>query len=220
MIEYTYGGVTFKTKKKVLEYVRKEIFNHYKSHKLISQEHFAFMQDLLRNHPRGDELIGVGLKHMWIQQNNPYPARGFWFGRIDGTKGHFSFRNCVMPPPTVREKFRRALRLIVRPATHQYKVMYFQDSPTMMCEVTGKEINWYNSDVDHTPPNTFQKIFDDFINEHKIDLDAVQYKSGPKIVGHQLCNTDVRDRWFTFHNDRAKLRVLSVEGNRLNGNKT
>lgn len=219
MVEYIYGNQIFNTKKDILDYVRNNVFNVYKSHVLLSSEHFAFMCDLLLGHPNAKQKIGVGLKHMWIQTNPPYPTRGFWFGRVDGTKGNFSFRNCVMPPPTSKQKLKRALRLIVRSVTYQRKVMFFQNSPVRVCEVTGKEINWHNSDVDHAPPNTFQKIFDDFIYERQINMDLIQYRSGSKVVGYQLCDKAIRDDWFRFHNNRAILRVLSVEGNRANGNK-
>lgn len=213
MSKYNISGTQFNSKKSVIEYVRENIHSKYPDHQVLSGEHLRFMVALLRHHPWSDQKIGVGVREMWIQPNENYPTRGFWLEREDGTKTDFSFYRCVSPPSPLRD-FKEACRRAIAPFVIDFRQRFFRHQATATCPVLGKSIAIHSSHVDHAPPETFEKIVSDFIEARGVDVEKaplMEHDDGK--IGNWFVDDVFENDWINFHNERAKLRVISVEAN-------
>lgn len=212
---FTINGIEFKTKKSVLDHVKTKIYYRYEDHQDLSEEHLKFMVGLLRYHPWSDQKIGVGVKRIWIQKNENYETRCFWLERIDGTKTDFSFNQCVQPASIERD-FKAACRAAIAHVTINFRLSHFRDhaqDDVICCPVTGDMISIYESHVDHEPPNTFDVIVNEFIGIIKEIRPEMLTDHGDGIEGNYLVDEALKQQWISFHNARAKLRVISIIAN-------
>lgn len=215
MSQYTFDidGIRFTSKKSVIDHVKNNIHSKYIDYQDISNEHLQFMICLLRHHPWSDQKIGIGVKRMWIQQNENYPTRGFWLERHDGTKTDFSFYQCVSSPSQLRD-FKSACRKAIADIVIRFKTEFFSRNRYPICPILGTFLTSKTSHVDHAPPNTFDKIVLDFIASRNIDVEKaplLEHMDGK--IGNCFNNDTFTNDWITFHNEMAELRVISSEAN-------
>ncbi len=210
---YDINGMQFNSKKSVIEYVRETIYNKYPDFQELSADHLRFMIGLLRYHPWGDQKIGIGIKKIWIQSNDKFPTKCFWLERIDETKTDFSFHQCVSPSSLLRD-FKEACRRAIAALVIDFRKQYFHDKNKAICPILGKPMTIFTSHVDHMPPNTFEKIINEFIEMLKIDIEKVPLiNHGDGNIGNYFADITFEKNWVNFHNERAKLRVISAEAN-------
>ncbi len=213
--KYNINGIEFPTKKSVLEHVKAKIYYRYENNHDLAEDHLCFMIGLLRYHPWSDQKIGFGIKRMWIQKNENYDTRCFWLERHDGSKTDFSFYQCVQPPSIERD-FKQACRAAIAPFIINFRLSHFRDNAqddVISCPVTGDMISIYESHVDHEPPDTFDVIVNEFIGVIKEIRPEMLTDHGDGIEGNHLVDENVKSQWISFHNERAKLRVVSVLAN-------
>jgi hypothetical protein len=72
---YTPAGKTFPTKAAVVKQVQDQILRRYPVHQDLSAADQAFVLDLLKHHPSGEQKAGAGVKRIWVQPNEAYPTR-------------------------------------------------------------------------------------------------------------------------------------------------
>lgn len=212
---FVVNGELFETKKALEERVQ-AIVASYKDNEQLNMFDFEFVLDLLGNHPHADVKIGGGVALMQVKRNPVYPStRGFYLTRQDGSGTDFSWRKCLTPPPKTK-KVRAAFRALIEPDTMHFKQEFFDNQfGVATCEITGEEIRYIGSHVDHRPPNTFDKIFADFLAEFDIDLEGVELKGEMRDNKYQdeLADKSLADMWLAYHRHRADLRVISSAAN-------
>jgi len=211
--EYTINGRYFGSKKAVIEFVRENIHSKYKDHEAISEPHLTFMVALLRHHPWSDQKIGAGVRKMWVAPTKQYQTRCFWLERIDGTKTDFSFRQCLELPSEIRD-FKQACRQAVAPFVIDLKRRFFQNRLSPLCPILHIPMTLETSHVDHTPPNTFERIVEDFVGQRSVNVKTIALlEHGDGCIGNRFADKKFEKDWIDFHNSRAELRVISVKAN-------
>lgn len=208
--KFTIDDREFTSKKSVTDYVRTEILCKYADLVRISEDHLRFMVSLLQYHPWGEQKIGCGVVDMWIAKNLNFPTRGFFLSRTDGTTTDFSFLQCVQSGSVVRD-FREACRAAIVPTVLAIKNAAF-DSGQVVCPIRGRVLSKADCHVDHEPPNTFAAIFAAYL-ETGINPDSVPLKHDDNDAGTRFVNESDAEAWVSFHNQIARLRVISKEAN-------
>lgn len=75
------------------------------------------------------------------------------------------------------------------------------------CPITGKKIvSWKQAHVDHVYP--FHQLLKDFLISNKQTLDSVALDRK-----RQIKNRELADSWCQWHQQKAKLGILSIEAN-------
>jgi hypothetical protein len=211
------GNEAFKTKKAATEKVQ-EILYSYKPNEFLNFENKIFIENLIFNHPNSEEKIGSGIQGIQVRQNPFYKnTRNFYIVRTDSSETDFSFLKCITVP-TQKAMFLQAARKATEPFMKNFKREYFiKNNMVAVCEIIGIEITYANSHVDHIPPNTFENIIKDFIEEENLDINTVQFKpSADNQFGKEFENEELLSKWNEFHNKRADLRVISARANLSN----
>lgn len=213
--KYDVCGMKFGSKKELVEYVRSNIlYGQYAYGEDLAEEHFKFMLSLLCLHPCGDQKIGVGVKKIWIQPTSLIGSNCcFWLERLDGTRTDFSFLKCTSPL-SQSLKFRRACRFAVRHFIIDFKDKYFDGCVEPKCPVLGTIMTYDNCHVDHTPPYTFERIVCEFIDLREIKVEDVYlFGDQDECVGYEFFDKYLEEDWIKFHNEKARLRVISEKAN-------
>ncbi|MEZ4614736.1 MAG: DCL family protein [Caldilineaceae bacterium] len=210
------NGEKFATKKDLLTRVR-QILHSYKDGQTLNMFDLAFIGDLLNNHPQAEQKIGCGISSIFVKQNPVFHGnRGFWIRREDGTQTDFSFMECLSPS-SQKKKVLSAFRAAVEPFTFAFKQQFFDSlaDGIATCDYTGQVLTFVGSHVDHKPPNTFEKIFSDFIDNEDLDIAKIELLGGAQdnLIQDEIADPTIKDRWITFHNQQAELRVVSSKAN-------
>jgi hypothetical protein len=214
--QFKISGETFKTKQDLLERIRRVLYA-YEEGQTLNELDFTFMLDVLRLHPNVAQKIGCGVASMHVKENPVYPGkRGFWLMRTDSTATDFSFMECLSPSSN-KKKTQSAFRSAIEPYCFKFKQGVFDKTlyGTTLCEYTGKRITFLDAHVDHKPPNTFEKLFNDFLAENGLDANQIETRGAglDNVVQDEIADPELKNRWIQFHNERAELRVISREAN-------
>lgn len=208
---FVVNGQLFKTKGELQNRVRGILWTYLEGQDLPIDD-FEFMLDLFTNHPRADIKIGPGVKRIFVKQNPIYTnTRGFYLERVDGSQTDISYIECISPA-SKRKKFFMACRVLVEPFMMEFKQRFFDAvGGVATCDFTGQEIRFIGSHVDHVPPNTFDTLVNGFIDHYNINLAQVELKDelADNRIQNELADEWLAELWVQWHNQRAKLRVVS-----------
>jgi hypothetical protein len=209
------NGHPFKTKKALREYIRK-IRDSYIDRQHLNEADFEFMLDLLNRHERPEIKIGCGVKYIYVKTNEVFKHnREFWLVRIDGSETDFSFEICLKHK-TKLQKFKNACRTSVADIVMDFKKDFFDSiGEPSVCPLTGGEMAFRkNSHVDHAPPETFDKIVQDFISLNGLDVNEIELLTAEDgRIRNEMVDKTLEQQFIKFHNERAKLRVISKLAN-------
>lgn len=199
-------------KKSLTDYVRK-ILHKYDVGQPINLSDFEFIRNLLNNHPSAKEKIGSGVdKILVVEQQKVGLNRHFLIVRIDGSETDFSYLACITQPnPYV--KFCSVCRRVVGDQIINFKRTFFNQNKSTTCPITGQAIKAVNSHVDHISPNTFDVLIQGFIAKYSINVKDVEYIQIDNQVGACFKNDQIRDDFYRYHEENAKMRVVSIEAN-------
>ena len=214
---YIVGEEVFRTKNDVTKRVR-DILHAYRLGQMLGSDHFTFILDLLRNHPRATEKIGCGVSAITVEQNPRYRnGRGFLVSRSDGTTTDFSYNKCITPVTAI-QYFSHACREVVSGQIQAYKKGYFDEYANeqglVQCPITREWVNKELAHVDHIQPQTFQMLVDTFIKERRIDRNTVEYRGlEDGAIGREFADEELAAAWAEYHRKNAKLQVISRTAN-------
>ena len=208
-------GEFFPTKKALENRIR-AIRDKYKDDNQLTPDNFDFLLDVLEGHPQYDIKRGPGIVSIYVKTNPTYTNnRCFWLIRTDGTETDFSFKECLTPTPHDK-KFFRALRAAIEPFTWEFKKNFFDSltSPAY-CPYTRERLEFVGSHVDHKVPLTFERLVDDFVQANGIDIDQISVAGDVEDNTYQntLVDQELKERWISYHNQRAVLQVVSRRAN-------
>jgi hypothetical protein len=211
---YIVNGKLFKTKDELRKYIH-NIRDSYLDGQELNDEHFEFMLDLLQRHEEPHIKIGCGVSCMCIKTNEVFKRnREFWLVRLDGTETDFSVEVCLRHRTKI-QKFKSACRTAVAPFIRQFKLDFFADRSEEICPLTGEIMSLrHNSHVDHVFPNTFDRIFQEFIKRYQVDVADIELlTSEDGRVRNEIVDKELEQKFVDFHNELAKLRIVSKKGN-------
>lgn len=209
------NGKLFETKDMLKKHIQ-GIMGKYEDRARLSEDDFDFMVDLLQRHENPEIKIGVGIDYMYVTTNTTYGGRNreFWLVRIDGSQTDFSFMKCLKHESRL-QKFKKACRNAVAPTINEFKIECFLEGPSLCCPLSGEVMTLDNNcHVDHEAPNTFDVIVSDFITSTLVNVDEVELLTGEDgRVTVDFVDKVLEQKFVEFHNERAKLRLLSRLGN-------
>jgi hypothetical protein len=220
-VKYIYNNFLFNTKKEVKEFTQ-SILHKYNDGDFLEKNDYDFIYDLLvKGHCDPDKKIGCGIAGICIK-NTKYNNRCFNIYRLDGTCTDFSFVKCITPKNQIQD-LQAACRTSVIEDINKFREDYFkqnQDSNGfVVCPFTKQKVNIHNCHVDHIPPNTFIRIFLDWMGSNKISPEEIEikgYEDGE--TDKEIVNEDIKNSFIKFHRSKMDLRITSQRGN-LSGSK-
>lgn len=213
---FALGGVTFDAKTQIGNYV-KEVLAGARLDTFLAGEQYDVMRDLLNWHPEAEQKIGVGVAGIKVSANDEFgkKARGFWLVRVDGSVTDFSYRKCLQGEQSYRAKFVAACRFAVKDHIAEFRDEFFRVAVTPTCALTGAPITQNDCHVDHTPPYTFDRIAQAFVVLNSLNPDDPSLTMGAidGLLVPLFSSPTLRDKFVTFHNNLATLRVISPFAN-------
>lgn len=214
-LAFTVNGERFGKKTDLEDRIR-GIINSYRDDQPLNWFDLEFVSDLLSNHPNAATKTGCGMATIVVRRNPIYRQnRNFVLLRTDGTETDFSWRECITPTPHSK-KVRIACRALVEPYTREFKQRFFDERDgKAVCPITGEDIYFLGSHVDHEPPMTFEVIFKNFVSEYRIDIDRVELKDAlaDNKYYDELADPDLIMNWIDYHHQHATVRVVSAKAN-------
>lgn len=206
------GSLEFATVGEAKGHVR-ELVARYSDGDTANEADSAFLSDLLELHPRCAEKIGAGVRSFKFDRNPEYTnTRTIFVVRTDGSVSDFSWPKCIDGETPERLK-RAALRNAIADQIAAFKREALS-VPPVLCPETGEELSWKQCHVDHTAPNTFDSLVNQWLASENIVLDLVEISPSREISFTRLLTNDAqRQSWRSFHDQRKQLRLLSPRAN-------
>ena len=84
---HTIGSHTFDTQAAAIAFIQDVLYQHPLLEPITGDDH-AFLLELLKEHPRAVEKVGVGVKHFTVE-NAKGGTRCFYVSRADGSRSDF-----------------------------------------------------------------------------------------------------------------------------------
>lgn len=190
-----------------------QILHGHKIRENLPDADTRFLTSLIRDyHSEPEVKIGVGVKRMWVDKSD-HPTNCFYLERIDGTITEWSFNDCIKNKSKWCN-FKDACRNAIRDQTISYKVQRFQECDSIQCCLTGEELFFGTSHVDHVPPKTFDAILKMFLQTTGIDYNNVLIDpTHDNVSGCWLSDANFVKQWSDFHRKNAVFRLVSRTGN-------
>lgn len=209
---YSVNGQDFRTQQELTTYVR-AILNRYPLGQSVDLFDYPFMLDLLRRHPDAEQKIGSGASAIYVGETPPYRTRCFFLIREDGSETDFSYLECIRATPHAN-KVRLALRAAIEPQILAYKQVAFAAAGWVNCPDTGARLVLATAHVDHRAPLTFERLIEMFLAHEGLDFDAIEVIPSADLTYHdELVDPALRARWVQFHQEHARLEIVSATAN-------
>lgn len=208
---FTFGGVTYATKKAAKDAVRALVARQALG-VMLGPEDDQVVRDLLGMHPEADKKIDCGVRGFTVRLDPEWRRnRQIILHRVDGTSSDFSWHACIdgaNPLRDIREAFRRAV---------VDQVLAFRDAQLAagaVCPFRGVALTARTSHVDHEAPRTFARLLEDFLAGEGMALaDVPITPSADNQLWADLADAGLSARWQDYHRANARLRLLSRGAN-------
>ena len=208
------GDLIFTTKKAAIEYM-KPILNDSPIDSIIPEPGHGFLTDLLQLHPDADVKIGCGVTNFSVERNE-YSQRGFRLHRLDGTSTDFSVYKCFDGKHNRKAQVQLALRTATMQQISRFREEQLQAGENF-CPFSSELLHRNNCHVDHTSPMTFDQLFNTWMNLNGLTIETVNITdSADNKQGREMTNPLQVTSWQNFHQQNAKLRLVSIRGNLSN----
>lgn len=205
-LEVKVGQEVFKTKKSLLDRVKKMLHAATLGVEMDPPEH-AFLMELMKRHPEYLKKVGPGVKAFRVTTSE-YGNRCFEVIRIDETTTDFSYLKCVTEP-TAWTEFAKALRKSIERQIWEAKEKVFLWDEVIVCKHSGEQMTRDQACVEYLPPDTFDWLSEEFSLTEKLDKNNLPLAPSPDGSGKVLADPELEARWQAFHERRAKFEVLS-----------
>jgi hypothetical protein len=209
------GDRVFPTKKSALTEIRALRDRYPDGIKLDHGDH-ALLCDLVSLHTEAEEKIGIGISHFTVATEAEFGGRNrhFVLHRHDGSFTDFSFVHCFNPKSKKRNDRILALRQAIKEQTWAFRDRELSSGSQLVCPYEKVVLTRETCQVDHQAPFTFEALVTAWLASQCITIEAVQITppEDNQIVA-QMTDVDQRASWQSFHQSRARLRLLSVKGN-------
>lgn len=210
---YEIAGVTYRTKAALEERIRSILYAVPLGTRLDG-ENLEFMYAVLERHPDADQKIGSGVAGIRVDRPPAYGGRCFFVDRDDGSSTDFSFKECLRPS-TKLEQFKAAARNEIADQKIEFKLAFFRENAARRCPDTGELLTLDSAHVDHAGDYPFERILAEFIDTHRVDVDAVELtgKRQDNVAEERFAEPALAAAFARFHQERAKFEVVSRRAN-------
>jgi Protein of unknown function (DUF3223) len=214
---YQIGGVEFNIKSEITDRCRL-ILNSIPDGGSPSDEQCEFLFDLFRYHDEWVEKSTRGIKAI-STQTTEHGTRCFVLIRKDESKIDISFPHSIKLIPTKRTQnlvnqrlldYKAAARTAIKGQIQAFRNEVLRNG--VVCPYTGDLLKRDNCAIDHTPPDTFDKLLFQFSLSKKINPTSVGVGSINGVVA-EFVDKEIETNWQLYHQQNAKLRVISRIGN-------
>ena len=214
-MKYQINSFLFKTDKAVQEAAKKILYDAKLNNPLPKYE-FNFMHEYFKVlHHEFKQKQGTGIKNIIVGMDKTYGKnRAFTIERIDGTFTDISYIVSNIKAPNLDKDFRQALRQVIEPQIHEFKLSAFEGgSKAKRCPITSEVIRYGYCHIDHFSP-TFEQLVLDFIKTYNLsDLSKLVAPNRDNQTFAELqCDKTAR-LFFDYHKKNASLRALSPKAN-------
>ncbi|MFF4480211.1 DUF3223 domain-containing protein [Streptomyces sp. NPDC001520] len=210
MAEFSIGHRRYRTKGEAKEAVR-EVLYQYTVGSIVDQEDdHLLLLDLLDMHHEADDKIGPGVEAFAIAppQRGTYP--GFEVIRTDGSRIDFSYQTCLKPP-TYRQQVMNVMRDEVKSAINAF----FESrraAGSLVSDQSGTPLNSSNTAVSYFQGPSFVDIAEEFAKMVG-GWEAIELTPSTEPGLGRFKDRDLVERWFSHHQERAVLGLLSSQEN-------
>lgn len=206
------GDRIFKTKAEA-EIAIRAVLNQWKGKLYIGDPDRSFVFSLLDMHPRAAIIKDCGLAGIRVQ---PLGANQYRFlaVRTDYSVRDFSWRNCLSPKSN-RAQVMSICRSVIVPQIAEFRRCFWDGKAVAICTFSGDVITPQQSEVDHIPPDTFVSLVERWLSSIRMHVDEVEitYRTGYE-ERSRFTEEWLEPDWSEFHQDNARLRVVSSSANR------
>lgn len=209
------GSRIFSSKKEAKEYYRNILYS-CKINTPLYGTYYNDMIELFGYHPDYVEKTS-SFPDTWIptitvgitEWNN----RCFYISDNGMNPIDFSFIACIDGAKSNYHNFTSSCRRAIDDDIVTFKTAFFNTEQKKYCEITGEQINYNTSHVDHIIP--FKTLVDNFIKTYYIDVDKVHYtfSIGVSFFLYDVNTKRIMDTWIDYHRENALLRVISANAN-------
>jgi hypothetical protein len=214
---YPIGGKEFSTKEKIEDRCR-EIIKNVPNGEYVAEEDIPFLMDLFRYHDEWEQKSSKGIKNIIVEPSGEFLTRAFVLILSDGSKMDISFKSIVrlLRGDRTRELLPRALIDYKNAArsTITDQIRSFRDQQlalNIICPISGEPIIRSNCEVDHEPPDTFDKLLFDFTVSENIEPLKIKVGSKEGTIPY-FEDEKISRNWIDYHSANARLRLLSTIG--------
>lgn len=184
----------------------------------VEEEAIPFLIGLFQFHDDWPQKAAGGIASI-TTQTTPHGTRCFVLVKQGGDCIDISFPHAVRLIPSSRSAsllpqalrdFKNAARVAVKAQISEFRDRALQRE--QRCPFTGEVLGQATCAVDHTPPQTFDKLLYDFCRTRSLNpLDVAVGSEGGTIA--VLEDAELLAAWLAYHRDNARLRLLSRMGN-------
>jgi hypothetical protein len=207
------GSLIFLSKKKAEDFYR-DIRDKYAIGQQTSDEHTRLLIDLINIHPEAEQKIGLGISHFSVGIDEHYgTTKHFVIHRIDGSSTDVSFLQAIKGKNGRRDRL-IALRIAVEDQILDFRTSCFSTQVEFTCPLRGISITQEKCHIDHTPPNTFMVLVDNWLKDRGLNMSDIEITlPRDSQVISEMTNTTQKTDWQQYHRGKATLRLLSPLGN-------
>lgn len=201
----------------------KDMLARYAHGQTVAPEDETHLRGLVERHPEYATKTGCGVAHFEVRRNPPFPTKGFWIVRTDGTRTDFSYPTCIAGKPVAhRQDVFKALRLAIKPdiaaARKSILAQFADEDGRVVCILTGERITPDEAHLDHRPPKAFEALVETFMLREGLGWADVAIKPwGDGDVTTQLADADLVERFRAYHAVEADLCLVKAEANLSQG---
>jgi hypothetical protein len=176
-------------------------------------QQFSFILETLKRHPEANAKIGSGVSFFKIIKNEMGQGHGWLIARTDGSVEGFGYHKCLRSRALSVDhegNFRKACRREIDAQRVEFLNAAFKDKTEITCPVNGETITKDACHIHHEPPNTFDRLVEQFIAENSIDVRLVLYdRDGPPTTPATFADRALGLAWQQFHASHACLQAVS-----------
>lgn len=209
------GDRIFPTKESALTEIR-AIRDRYPDGVALGHNDHALLCDLISLHSEADEKIGVGISHFTVTTETKFGGRNrhFVLHRHDHSFTDFSFVHCLNPKSKSKNDRILALRQAIKKQTWAFRDQELSSGRRIVCPFEKVVLTRETCQIDHEAPRTFEALVVAWLASLQITIEAVQITppADNQLVGEMTDEVQIAS-WQSFHQNNARLRLLSVKGN-------
>lgn len=206
-MQHKVGDRWFPSKAAIKQYCRDIIkateLNHLQRGK-VDEKHMPFLVGLVERHPNYEEKWGSGISYFVVHGER----KGLAFIRTDHSQGIFSFLKAADGREwSPKAYFNSAARWAIRDTIVVFRDKRFGPHDEIPSDLSGDPVTRETCHVDHHEPS-FREIINEFCEKH--DWKKMELADG---FGKVFANAEDMELFRCFHDERAKLRILTAEEN-------
>lgn len=221
-IPVTLGRFTYASKKAAKDDLRGLRDAHRDGRAIRDEDAVELLLAVVASHPQADEKIGDGIRGFFVARAPDHPTYCFHLRRVDGSTTDFSWNEAITPTRPV-DRLRMACRGAIKDQKDTFKAEDWPSSErsTRTCPITGKAFTRDDAVVDHQPPSTVKALVEEWLASLGLRVEDIPIvHTGDQRSEDTFADDGHRQHWRAFHGTRAQLRLVSSEGNLIQGSRT